>query len=296
MNNKNGIGAPMNISSQLKFSGVALTLILLSGCAINSELAPTTPDNLLYRSSIEAKDFKFFRAANPTEFESCVKANLLDPMCETREIAVGEPFDAIQFSISIKDRSSFASEAVRDYSMYLAGALSKKLGYEYFTTINISDIGNCSSSPSAYSYGTVNDNGSYYGTTNITNNTRCANLYTTTHFSFNSYDPLKSGILVQYSQQRKPQIHPDLYFTIADRIDAIKRARSSALGSSDLVDQYQRHPIDAWKYYFPSQRTVQSAAEKHGLPLNPDVTSIIKKEREMEKIRDLRKELIIKGQ
>lgn len=280
----------------MKSFSLTLILVCLSGCAINSELAPTTPNNLLYRSSIEVKDFKFFRAADPIEFKSCVKSNLLDPMCEVRDITAGDPFDAVQFSVSVKDRSSFASESIRDYSMYLAGAISRQLGYEYFTTINISDIGNCSSSPSAYSSGTVNSNGSYYGTTTITSNTRCANLYTTTHLAFNNYDPLKLGILVQYSQEKKPEIHRDLYFSIADRIDAIKRMRSSPLGSPDLVDQYQRHPIDAWKFYFPSQKTVQAAAEKHGLPQDPDISSITKREQEKEKIRDLRKELIIRGQ
>lgn len=269
------------------FYSIALSLFLW-GCATPPELATTKPTNLLVRSSVEVKDYKFFRVANPTDFASCVKH--LNAMCEPREFGAGAPYDAVQFSVSIKDRSAWASEAIRDYSMYLAGALSSKLGYEHFTTINISDIGTCSAIPSAYSSGRVDSYGNYYGTTTITKDASCANLYTATFLAFKEYDPIKHGILVQYSEDRKPTLHFDLYFGIADQIEATKSGNPGAL------EYYQHHPIDAWKYYFPSAKTVQAAVEKHGLVPNPDVMTIVQNKRAGENARDLRKELIIRGQ
>jgi len=280
----------MNILNTGRLCGGIFISLCLFGCAANPELAATKPTNLFDRSSIEIKDYKFFRAANPNDFTSCVKDNLLDAMCERREMAAGEPFDALQFSVSIKDRSAWASESIRDYSMYLAGALSNKLGYDYFTTINISDIGTCSTTPSAYSSGRVDSYGNYYGTTTITNNASCSNLYTATYLAFKNYDPIKHGILVKYSENRKPTLHYDLYFGIADRIEATKSGNPSAL------EYYRHHPINAWKYYFPSTKTVQAAVEKHGLVPSPDVMAIVKEERAGAKDKDLRKELIIRGQ
>lgn len=264
--------------------------ICIFGCATNPELAATTPTNLIDRSSIELKDYVFFRAANPNDFTSCVKNNLLDAMCEPREMAAGEPFDAVQFSVSIKDRSGGASESIRDYSMYFAGVLSNKLGYDYFTTVNISDIGTCSSTPSAFSSGRVDSYGNYYGTTNFTNNASCSNLYTATYLAFKNYDPIKHGILVKYSENQKPTLHYDLYFGIGDRIKVTSSGVPSAL------NYYQHHPIDAWKYYFPSSKTVQAVAAKHGLASSPDVMAIVKKESVGVDNKDLRKELIIRGQ
>jgi hypothetical protein len=280
----------MKLLSWVKLSGGMFISICVFGCATSPELATTKPTNLFDRSSIEINDYKFFRAANPNDFISCVKNNLLDAMCERREIAAGEPFDALQFSVSIKDRSAWASESIRDYSMYLAGVLSNKLGYDYFTTINISDIGTCSKTPSAYSSGHVDSYGNYHGTTTITNNASCSNLYTATYLAFKNYDPIKHGILVKYSEDRKPTLHYDLYFGIADRIEATKSGNRSAL------EYYQHHPIDAWKYYFPSAKTVQAAVAKHGLTSSPNVMAIVKKERADADGKDLRKELIIRGQ
>lgn len=258
------------------------------GCATNPELATTKPQNLFDRSSIEIKDYKFFRAANSTDFTSCVKH--LNPMCERREIEAGQAYDGLQFSVSIKDRNAWASETIRDYSMYLAGLLSKKLGYDYFTTINISDIGTCSTTPPAYSSGHIDGYGNYYGTTAVTNNASCSNLYTATYLAFKNYDPIKSGILVKYSEDRKPALHYDLYFGIADHIEATKSGNPSAL------EYYQYHPIDAWKYYFPSEKMVQAAVAKYGLLPSPDIMAIVEKKQSAEKAMDLRKELIIQGQ
>jgi hypothetical protein len=280
----------MKILNNGRLCGGMFIFLCLFGCATNPELAATKPTNLFNRSSIEIKDYKFFRAANPSDFTSCVKDNLLDGMCERREMAAGEPFDALQFSVSIKDRSAWASESIRDYSMYLTGVLSNKLGYDYFTTINISNIGTCSTIPSAYSSGRFDSYGNYYGTTAITNNTSCSNLYTATFLAFKNYDPIKHGILVKYLENRKPTLHYDLYFGIADRIEATKSGNPSAL------EYYQYHPINAWKYYFPSTKTVQAAVAKYGLAPNPDVMAIVKKERAGAEGKDLRKELIIRGQ
>lgn len=85
-------------------------------------------------------------------------------------------------------------------------------------------------------------------------------------------------------------MHYDLYFGIADRIEATKSGNPSAL------EYYQHHPINAWKYYFPSTKTVQAAVEKHGLAPSPDVMAIVKEERAGAKGKDLRKELIIRSQ
>ena len=278
----------MRIVNYGKLCGGIFISLFVWGCATNPELATTKPRNLFDRSSIEIKDYKFFRVANPNDFTSCVKH--LDTMCERREMGAGTSFDAVQFSVSIKDRSAWASESIRDYSMYLAGALSNKLGYDYFTTINISDIGTCSTIPSAYSSGRVDSNGNYYGTTTVTNNASCSNLYTATYLAFKEYDPIKHGILVQYSADRKPTLHFDLYFGIADRIEATKSGNPSAL------QYYQHHPIDAWQYYFPSAKTVQAAVAKHDLIPNPDVMAIVEKKRAGESAKNLRKELIIRGQ
>lgn len=278
----------MNNANNGRLLGCLSICFCLFGCVTNPELATTKPRNLFDRSSIEIKDYKFFRAANANDFTSCVKH--LDTMCERREMEAGESFDAIQFSVSIKDRSAWASESIRDYSMYLAGILSNKLGYDYFTTINISDIGTCSTPPSAYSSGRVDSYGNYYGTTTITNSASCANLYTATYLAFKNYDPVKHGILVRYSEDRKPTLHYDLYFGIADRIEATKSGKPGAR------EYYQHHPIDAWKYYFPSAKTAQAAVAKHGLIPNPDVMAIIEKKRAGESAKDLRKELIIRGQ
>lgn len=278
----------MKIVKNGRLYGGTFISLCLFGCATSPELATTKPKNLFDRSSIEIKNYKFFRAANPDSFTSCVKH--LDKMCERREMEAGESFDAIQFSLSIKDRSAWASESIRDYSMYLAGILSNKFGYDYFTTINISDIGTCSTTPSAFSSGHVDSYGNYYGTTTITNNSSCSNLYTATYLAFKSYEPIKHGILVKYSEDRKPTLHYDLYFGIADRIEATKSGNPSAL------EYYQHHPIDAWKYYFPSAKTAQAAVEKHGLVPNPDVMAIVEKKRAGESTKDLRKELIIRGQ
>lgn len=279
----------MKMLNYRKLCGGIFISLFLFGCTTNSELATTKPNNLLDRSSIEIKDYTFFATANPKDFTSCVKDNLLDAMCEHRDMAAGESFDARQFSVSIKDRSAWASESIRDYSMYLAGALSNKLGYDYFTTINISDIGTCSTTPSAYSSGHVDSYGNYYGTTTITDNTICSNLYTATYLAFKDYNPIKRGVLVKYSEDRKPTLHYDLYFGIADRIEATKSSNPSAL------DYYRHHPIDAWKYYFPSAKTVQTAVAKHGLIPNPDAMAIVKKERADENNKDFREELIIRA-
>ena len=278
----------MKIVKNGRFYGGIFISLCLFGCVTNPELAATKPNNLFDRSSIEIKDYKFFRAANQGDFTSCVK--YLDAMCESREMKAGESFDALQFSISIKDRSAWASESIRDYSMYLAGMLSNKLGYDYFTTINISDIGTCSTTPSAYSSGSVDSHGNYYGTTTITNNASCSNLYTATYLAFKDYAPIKQGILVKYSEERKPTLHYDLYFGIVDRIEATKSGNSSSL------EYYRHHPIDAWKYYFPSAKTVQAAVAKHGLVPDSDVMALVEKKRVGESAKDLRKELIIRGQ
>lgn len=268
-------------------SSIFLSLCLL-GCAMPPEFETTKPMNLVDRSSIELENYKFFRVANPIDFSSCVRH--LNVMCEPREFEAGASYDAVQFSVSIKDRSAWASEALRDYSMYLAGSLSNKLGYEYFTTIKIIDIGTCSTIPSAYSSGQVDSNGYYHGTTTITQDAVCSNLYTVTYLAFKEYDPIKNGILVQYSEDRKPTLHFDLYFGIADKIQATKSGNSGAL------EYFQHHPIDAWKYYFPSAKTAQAAVAKHGLSPNPDVMGIVQKNRADENAKDLRKELIILGQ
>jgi hypothetical protein len=278
----------MKIVSYGRLCGGIFISLCLWGCATSHELSTTKPRNLFDRSSIEIKDYKFFRVTNPNDFTSCVKH--LYTMCEHREMEAGASFDAIQFSVSIKDRSAWASESIRDYSMYLAGALSNKLGYNYFTTINVRDIGTCSTIPSAYSSGHVDSYGNYYGTTTITNDASCSNLYTATYLAFKDYDPIKHGIQVQYSEDRKPTLHFDLYFGIADRIEAMKPGNPSAL------EYYQHHPVDAWKYYFPSAKTVQAAVAKHGLVPNPDVMAIIEKKRVGKSANDLTEELIIRGQ
>lgn len=262
--------------------------LFLWGCATSPELATTKPKNLLGRSSIEVKDYRFFRVANPTDFASCVRH--MNAMCEPREFGAGAPYDAVEFSVSITDRNAWASEAIRDFAMYLAGAFSSKLGYEYFTTININDIGTCSTTPSAYSSGHVDSYGNYYGNTTVTKDVICTNLYTATYLAFKEYDPIKNGILVQYSEDRKPTLHFDLYFGLVDQIVAIKS------GNAEALEYYKHHPIDAWKSYFPSAKTVQAAVEKHDLVPNPDVMTIVQKKRTDENARDLRKELIIRGQ
>ncbi len=278
----------MNAANYGRLCGGVFTALCLWGCVTSPELATTKPQNLFDRSTIEIKDYKFSRVANPNDFESCVKH--LEVMCERREMGSGAPFNAVQFSVSIKDRNAWASEALRDYSMYLAGALSAKLGYDFFTTINISDIGTCSTIPSAYSSGRVDSNGNYYGTTTISNDASCSNLYTATYLAFKEYDPIKHGVLVQYSEDRKATLHFDLYFGIADRIEATKSGNPSAL------QYYQHHPIDAWKYYFPSTKTVQAAVAKHNLIPSPDVMAIVQKKDASERAKDLRKDLIIRGQ
>lgn len=268
--------------------GCILVSFSILGCGTDPILATTKPQNLSDRSSIGIENYKYYRVANPSAFTSCVKP--LNAMCERREMEAGASLDMVQFSVSITDRGAWASESIRDYSMYLAGALSNKLGYDYFTTINVSDIGTCSSSPSAHSSGRVDGYGNYNGTTTTANNASCANLYTATHLAFKDYDPIKRGILVQYAEDRKPTLYFDLYFGIADHVEARRS------GNANALQYYKHHPIDAWKYYFPSAKSVQSAVAMHGLVPNPDVMAIVKHQREGEKDKSLRKELIIRGQ
>lgn len=260
----------------------------LVGCA-TSQLGPTSSENVFQRSSIEIKGYRFFRAAKSGDFASCVRP--LTVMCQSRELEAGEPVDALQFTVSIRDRGTPGHTIpVRDYSMYLAGALSQQRGYNYFTTINVSDIGNCSSSPSAYTRGQIDKSGYYSAKTTVVENSVCANLYTATFFAFKDYKAIKDGILVQFSDERKPQLHFDLYFGLADKIEATRTGNPGAL------QYYEHHPVDAWKSYFPSAQTVQAAASKYALPTAPELSELTAQKELVQKPSDLTKELIIRAQ
>lgn len=265
------------------FIRYAAILPMLYGCA---GVTPTQTSNLIERSGIEITNYKFYQVANPSDFFNCVKP--LKEMCENREMAAGKQFDALQFSVSIRDSgTSRHTSSVSDFSMYLAGAVARDNGYKFYTTLNVIDIGDCSSSPSAHTYGSVDSNGNYSGTTYLNQNSACINLYTVKYLAFNEYDPIKNGILVDYSSDRKPALSYDLYFNAWDQIRAFKS------GSKSAQEYYMSHPIDPWKYYFPSVQTVETIADKYSTTSNPDIASVTKLPSASSSNKGVREQLMI---